>query len=198
MLLEKCRISKNIRYRKDGKLISKKEMQEILNANPEAKLVDNTKERELCPDRLEAIRQIEENFATTFIIDHTVKIEGGVFARSESGATLQLRDDSVEVNLNGVITVYELDVAESRFITELNAATLKALEEGTELESFQITGDSGKVYTYDAKTLDVISVEEPVIEEPEKPEEKLVDYVITQRRLAQAEVIKGYQAKLVA
>lgn len=200
MTLEKYRCAGEVRYKLDGKCISAKKAREVQAANPDINFVDNTIQREICPDRLAAIRQIEEKFSTTFFIDHNVKVEGGVFARSENSAELELHDDCVKVTKGKSVTIYELDIAESRFIEELNAATLKAIENGTELETFTITGNSGKVYTYDAKTLEVIGVEEVQASETaaEEPKEKLVDFIISQRRIAQAEVIKNYREKKVA
>lgn len=200
MTLEKYRCSGEVRYKLDGKRIKAQQAHEILAANPDINFVDNTIQLEICPDRLAAIRQIEEKFSTTFFIDHTVKIDGDVFAHSDNGAELELRDDCVKVTNGKAVTVYELDIAESRFIAELNAATVKAIENGTELEVITITGNSGKVYTYDAKTLEVIGVEEVPVSESaeEKPEEKLVEYIISQRLAAQAEAIKNCREKQVA
>lgn len=204
--LEKIRDkSGHIRYKLDGKNILPKQARELATATIlSADNVIVKIQREVSPDRLVAIKKIEALIETTFIIDHTVKVEGGVYARDDKGAELELCDGYIKVAKDGLITFYDLDIPESRFIAEMNAATVKALDEGEELRTFAITGNSGTIYTYDATTLEVINAEEPIKVEPaiEKTEGttevKLVDYVIARRQLSRKEVIKSYHEKKVA
>ena len=94
-------------------------------------------------DALTAIKEVEM-YLPEFVIDSTVKLEGGVFATNKNGDVLKLYDDRLEVFVkrDGNVTafmVYTFDIAESRFISEL--------EKVGDAETFEITGDSGTIYT---------------------------------------------------
>ena len=216
MRLERYRDnSGNPRYKLDGKYVTATEATALLEwAGVDFLPIPGAVEivRKDFPDRLAAIKKAEATMFSTFVIDHTVKIEDGIYAVNGKGATLKLYDDRIAIKKsNGVYDVYTLDICESRFIATLKTATLKALEDGEELSTIKITGSSGTVYTYDATTLEVIGTENvEVAETPEVTEEtpvektaevvaeKLVDFVINQRRNAQAEVEKEYREKQVA
>lgn len=216
MRLERFRdTSGNPRYKLDGKHVTAKEADALLEwAGVDYLAIPGAVEivRKDFPDRLAAIKKAEATTFSTFVIDHSVKIEDGIYAVNGKGATLKLYDDRIAIKKsNGVYDVYTLDICESRFIASLKAATLRAIEEGQELGTIKITGSSGTVYTYDATTLEVINTEK--VEVPDTAEvseetpaenvtevvtEKLVDFVINQRRIAQAEVEKEYREKQVA
>ena len=189
MTLERYRDAKrHIRYRLDGKLITAKQANEERANNPSLEFIDKVeptvKKVVACSDQYTAIRQIEDQLGTKFFVDHTVKIEGGVFAKDDKGARLELYDNCVKVIINDKATVYELDISETYFIE-----CLKQADAGTD---FVVTGKSGKVYTYDIRTLEVLKEKETTLDETadenseqtEPTVQSLTDYIMERRYLA--------------
>ena len=185
-------------YKLDGKRINAEKAEEIVLGNSGIEIVDETTcashaeffnvvnstleavaytcEEKIfyraVSDALTAIREVE-NFLPEFVINHKVIVEGGIFASNKDGDTLKLYDDRLEVfkQSDGTTTVYTFDIAESRFIKELQKVG--------NAETFEITGDSGKVYrfgkNYDLLARDVVT---------HKPE-TLINYIYSRRKSAQ-------------
>ena len=151
-----------IRYKLDGKEILAKQAKEV------AKTTD-TSAGKFYSDSLTVINEVEAELQAQFVIDHTVKLDGGIFAKTETGATMELYDDHIIVKkVDGTETNYRLDIAETRYIAELQKVG--------ETENFTITGDSGTSYTFNAKTFEVVG--------KETKSENLRDFIINNRRKA--------------
>lgn len=167
-------------------------------------------------DRQSAINHIEK-YLPEFIIDSKYKVFDGVFATNIFGDELELHDDFIRIKVTRdkltTITFCYLDIPESRFIAKLKEVTFDALNRFEDVGSFQITGNSGTVYTFDGRTFEVIArevpvdnstieevepqiVPEPVIDEPE--EVKLSDYILRERFKAQHSIILKATCKLSA
>lgn len=169
---------KRSEYRLDGKVISAAEAK-TLRDNPDVEFIDLRQAevvQRTVSDALTAIQEVEM-YLPEFVIDSTVKIEGGVFANNKNGDELKLYDDHLEVFVkrDGTVTasmVYTFDIAESRFISEVQKVG--------DAETFEITGDSGTIYTFSKDyTLLVRTVESPVT-----TGETLSHYVCRQRNLS--------------
>ena len=152
--------SGNIRYKLDKKYIYTKQAKAIIKDTSAGKYYS---------DSLTVINEVEAELQAQFIIDHTVKLDGGIFAKTENGATMELYDDRIVVKkVDGTETNYRLDIAETRYIAELQKVG--------ETENFTITGDSGTSYTFNAKTFEVVG--------KETKSENLRDFIINNRRKA--------------
>ena len=79
-----------IRYKIDGKEILAKQAKEV------AKTTD-TSAGKFYSDSLTVINEVEAELQAQFVIDHTVKLDGGIFAKTETGATMELYDDHIIV-----------------------------------------------------------------------------------------------------
>ena len=112
------------------------------------------------PDRLTAINAIEE-FLPAFVIDSSVKILGGIFARNSAGDEMSLYDDSISLKVTRdgktSVTSFKIDIPESVFIARLNEVSIDAANKLEDVGVFTITGNSGTVYTYSERSLEVIS-----------------------------------------
>lgn len=186
-------------YKLDGQRISVEKAEEIVLGNADIEIVDETEcasygewatllsgilpaavnvERNVfyrtVSDSLTAIKEIER-FLPEFVIDHTVKLEEGVFAKNENGDTLKLYDNYLELTIksNSSITIYNFDIAESRFIAEL--------EKIGDAETFEITGDSGSVYTF-GKDYELLPQK---VAETVETDESLSGYISNRRKTAQ-------------
>ena len=184
-------------YRLDGKVISAEQAQELMK-NPDVEVIDKTfitpadfmsvvnstleavaytyEEKifyRAVSDALTAIKEVEK-FLPEFVINHKVIVEGGIFAANCDGDTLKLYDDRLEVfkKSDGTVTVYTFDIAESRFIKELQKVG--------NAETFEITGDSGITYKF-GKDYELL----PRDIEPIHEVETLTNYIFNRRKSAQ-------------
>ena len=166
---------KRAEYRLDGKVISAAEAK-ALRDNPDVDFID-LRQAEVVhrtvSDALTAIQEVEM-YLPEFVVDSTVKVEGGVFATNKNGDTLKLYDDRLEVlrASDGTTIVYTFDIAESRFIAELQKVG--------DAETFEIAGDSGTIYTF-SKDYELLA---RTVESPVTTGESLSHYVCRQRNLA--------------
>ncbi|MBQ9486350.1 MAG: hypothetical protein IJU91_00915 [Selenomonadaceae bacterium] len=183
-------------YRLDGKVISAEQAQELMQ-NPDVKIVDKTDPAYITlaypdnstlnaiahtyeskifyrtvSDALTALREVEM-YLPEFVIDHSVLVEGGVFASNKDGDTLKLYDDRLEVfkKRDGTTTVYTFDIAESRFIKELQKVG--------DTETFEITGDSGITYKF-GKDYELLTRDEETVQGVET----LTNYIFNRRKSA--------------
>lgn len=191
--------SGNVRYKLDGKkIISAKDAKEYMKSS-DVEVIDRVDEKKSssveakhidCADRLTAINLIEKEIGAPFIIDGKIRGYDTIFAKNAFGDEMKMHDKYIRVtryttSFNRQVqerVFYWFDIPESRFIAELKKFTEQAIESGVIGGTFTITGDSGKVYTYDATTLEVISEENPIVE---KDDEKgaLVELLHTKQKL---------------
>ncbi|MBQ7197839.1 MAG: hypothetical protein IJS29_01100 [Selenomonadaceae bacterium] len=132
--------SGHIRYKVNGKQVEPKPANEIANS-----MISSLN---VYPDSLTVIDEVEAELDAHFVIDHTVKLDdGGIFARADNGAVMELYDDHIVVKkADGTVKNYLLDISETRCIAELRKG------------NFTITGNSGTTYTFSAK-FEVIGIE---------------------------------------
>ena len=146
------------------------------------------------PDRLTAINAIEE-FLPAFVIDSSVKILGGIFARNSAGDEMTLYDDSISLKVtrdgNTSVTLFKIDIPESDFIARLNEVTLDAAQKAEDVGVFTITGNSGTIYTFSERSLEVVASSSPddvIVTVPSQPttdENLLSAFVSSRRRILQ-------------
>ena len=173
--------SGNVRYKLDGKkIISAKDAKEYMKSS-DVEFIDRVDEKKSssveakhidCADRLTAINLIEGENDAPFIIDGTIKGYDTLFAKNILGDEMEIHDNYIRVtryteSFNPQVKeriFYWFDIPESRFIAELKNFTAQAIESGVIGDTFTITGDSGKIYTYNETTLEVICEEVPEVE----------------------------------
>ena len=162
-------------YRLEGKVISAEKAQEMMK-NPDVVIIDKRKAEVVeykASDALTAIREVEK-LLPEFVIDHSEEVEGGIFARNKDGDEMKLYDNRLEVvkASDGTKTIYTFDIAESRFIAEL--------EKVGDAETFEITGDSGAVYKFGVN-YELLEEETAPVEETR---ELLINYILNSRETA--------------
>lgn len=170
----------NVRYKLDGKIISAKDAKEYMKSS-DVEFVDRVDEKKDdsvevkhidCADRLTAINLIESEINAPFIIDSSIKGYDTIFAKNIFGDELEMHDEYIRItrythSFNRQVKeriFYWFDIPESRFIAELKKFTGDSIESGVIADTFKVTGNSGKIYTYNATTLEVISEEVPEVE----------------------------------
>ena len=162
------------------------------------------------PDLYTAILLIESNLGT-FTIKHEIKGQRAEFcdcyyAENCVGDSMEVHDNFVRVEVKRgsehSITTFWLDIPEKNFVAEMNRQTLKAQADFCDLTKFEMVGDSGTIYTYDERTLQVISTVTPpdvtvekdvevfenVVEAPKVEDVKtytVTDWIISTRRTKQ-------------
>ena len=178
----------NVRYKLDGKIISAKDAKEYMKSSDvefidrvdekkddsvEVKHIDSVEVKHIdCADRLTAINLIESETNAPFIIDSSIKGYDTIFAKNIFGDELEMHDEYIRItrythSFNRQVKeriFYWLDIPESCFIAELKKFTDDSIESGVIADTFRVTGNSGKIYTYNATTLEVISEEFPEVE----------------------------------
>lgn len=170
----------NVRYKLDGKIISAKDAKEYMKSS-DVEFIDRVDEKKDdsvevkhidCADRLTAINLIESEINAPFIIDSSIKGYDTIFAKNIFGDELEMHDEYIRItrythSFNRQVKeriFYWLDIPESCFIAELKKFTDDSIESGVIADTFKVTGNSGKIYTYNATTLEVIGEEVPEVE----------------------------------
>lgn len=110
-------------------------------------------------DQFAALELAEAYYPSLHISGKITKDSGTLTAINADGVHVKILDDCLKIEHDGTEATIQFDISEKVFIEALSEVTAKMLETGEVINTFEIVGKSGLIYTYTESTLRPIRTE---------------------------------------
>ena len=110
-------------------------------------------------DQFAALELAEAYYPNLHISGKITKSNGTLTAINADGVQVEIFDDYLKIEHDGTETTIQFDISEKVFVEALSEVTAKMLETGEVINTFEIVGKSGLIYTYTESTLRPIRTE---------------------------------------